>query len=107
MTDAYGCIPSEMKAVIGPGISLESFEVGDEVYEQFADAGFEMGVLARKCSKWHIDLPLCNRLQLETLGVKDIMTSTICTYKDFSHYFSARRLGVQSGRVFSGIMLRY
>jgi YfiH family protein len=107
MTDAYGCIPSEMKAVIGPGISLESFEVGDEVYEQFADAGFEMGVLARKYSKWHIDLPLCNRLQLETLGVKDIMTSTICTYKDFSHYFSARRLGVQSGRVFSGIMLRY
>ena len=107
MTDAYGCIPSEMKAVIGPGISLENFEVGDEVYEQFADAGFEMGVLARKCSKWHIDLPLCNRLQLETLGVKDIMTSTICTYKDFSHYFSARRLGVQSGRVFSGIMLRY
>lgn len=107
MTDAYGCIPSEMKAVIGPGISLESFEIGDEVYEQFADAGFEMGVLARKYSKWHIDLPLCNRLQLETLGVKDIMTSTVCTYKDFSHYFSARRLGVQSGRVFSGIMLRY
>ena len=106
MTDAYGCIPSEMKAVIGPGISLESFEIGDEVFEQFANAGFDMSILAHRYTKWHIDLPLCNRMQLEELGVTNITMSGICTYQQYNDYFSARRLGINSGRIFSGIMLR-
>ena len=104
MHATYGTEPFQLKAVIGPGISLESFEVGDEVYQQFADAGFNMGQIARKYSKWHIDLPLCNRLQLEDWGVKDIYMSGICTYQQYKDYFSARRLGVNSGRIFTGIM---
>lgn len=104
MHATYGTEPFQLKAVIGPGISLESFEVGDEVYQQFADAGFNMGQIARKYSKWHIDLPLCNRLQLEDWGVKDIYMSGICTYQQYNDYFSARRLGVNSGRIFTGIM---
>lgn len=104
MHATYGTEPFQLKAVIGPGISLESFEVGDEVYQQFADAGFNMGQIARKYSKWHIDLPLCNRLQLEEWGVKDIYMSGICTYQQYKDYFSARRLGVNSGRIFTGIM---
>lgn len=104
MHATYGTEPFQLKAVIGPGISLECFEVGDEVYQQFADAGFNMGQIARKYSKWHIDLPLCNRLQLEDWGVKDIYMSGICTYLQYNDYFSARRLGVNSGRIFTGIM---
>lgn len=106
MGSAYGSTPSELKAVIGPGISLDSFEVGDEVFQQFADAGFNMDILARKYTKWHIDLPLCNCLQLREIGVENTTMSNICTYKDFVHYFSARRLSVNSGRIFTGIMLR-
>ena len=104
MHATYGTESFQLKAVIGPGISLESFEVGDEVYQQFADAGFNMGQIARKYSKWHINLPLCNRLQLEEWGVKDIYMSGICTYQQYKDYFSARRLGVNSGRIFTGIM---
>ena len=104
MHATYGTEPFQLKAVIGPGISLESFEVGDEVYQQFADAGFNIGQIARKYSKWHINLPLCNRLQLEEWGVKDIYMSGICTYQQYKDYFSARRLGVNSGRIFTGIM---
>ena len=104
MHATYGTEPFQLKAVIGPGISLESFEVGDEVYQQFADAGFNMGQITRKYSKWHIDLPLCNRLQLEEWGVKDIYMSGICTYQQYNDYFSARRLGINSGRIFTGIM---
>lgn len=104
MHATYGTEPFQLKAVIGPGISLECFEVGDEVYQQFADAGFNMGQIARKYSKWHINLPLCNRLQLEDWGVKDIYMSGICTYQQYKDYFSARRLGVNSGRIFTGIM---
>jgi YfiH family protein len=104
MHATYCTEPFQLKAVIGPGISLESFEVGDEVYQQFADAGFNMGQIARKYSKWHINLPLCNRLQLEEWGVKDIYMSGICTFQQYKDYFSARRLGVNSGRIFTGIM---
>ena len=48
MQAAYDSQPCQLKAVIGPGISLESFEVGDEVYQQFADAGFDMDPIARR-----------------------------------------------------------
>jgi len=106
MTKAYGTIPADLKAVIGPGISLESFEVGDEVYQQFADAGFDMHAIARKYKKWHLDLPLCNRMQMEDLGIRHIFMSDICTYQHCDDYFSARRLGIQSGRIFTGILLR-
>lgn len=113
---AYGTIPEQLKAVVGPGISLAAFEVGDEVYEQFANAHFPMEAISRQMKvagtdyeyKWHIDLPECNRLQLVQAGVQEesIQMSGICTYGNADDYFSARRLGKDSGRIFTGIMLR-
>ena len=106
MHDAYGTEPTDIHAVIGPGISLDSFEVGDEVYEQFAQAGFDMVRIARHDAKWHIDLPLCNQLQLEAMGVTDIHQADVCTYQQYDQYFSARRLGIDSGRIYTAIMLK-
>ncbi len=99
--------PAHLCAVIGPGISMKNFEVGEEVYQAFADAGFDMSAIARRYAKWHIDLPLCNQLQLTAVGVpsSQIHQSGICTYDACDRFFSARRLGVQSGRIFSGILL--
>lgn len=107
MTKTYGSRPQNIIAQIGPGISLDSFEVGDEVYEAFAKADFEMPSISRRDAKWHIDLPLCNRLQLEALGVpaSQISVAQDCTFKQPDTWFSARRLGIQSGRIFTGIML--
>ena len=107
MEDQYGTNPADVEAVIGPGISLESFEVGDEVYQAFADKGFEMNRIARHYAKWHIDLWEANRLQLIKQGVKaeDIELSGVCTYRQHEDFFSARRLGIRSGRILSGIML--
>ncbi len=108
MASTYGTSPQQLKAVIGPGISLKSFEVGDEVYEQFAQAGFDMARIACKYEKWHIDLWECNKRQLMEVGVPetDIHVAGICTYIHHDDFFSARRLGFNSGRIFSGIMLR-
>ena len=108
MASTYGTSPQQLKAVIGPGISLKSFEVGDEVYEQFAQAGFDMASIACKYEKWHIDLWECNKRQLMEVGVPetDIHVAGICTYIHHDDFFSARRLGINSGRIFSGIMLR-
>lgn len=104
----YGSAPIDMKAVIGPGISVEAFEVGDEVYEQFNAAGFDMEPISRREAKWHIDLPECNRRQIMACGVgeSDIIMSGICTYSNSDDYFSARRLGVNSGRIYTAAMLK-
>ncbi len=107
MRDSFHTDPSDLRAVIGPGISLANFEVGDEVYEAFAQKGFPMERIARRFAKWHIDLPLCNALQLRKTGVREenIQDSGICTYDHCDEYFSARRLGVASGRIYTGIIL--
>ena len=109
----YGSNPADIKAVIAPGISIEAFEIGDEVYEKFAECGFPMERIAERYptatggNKWHIDLWEANRLQLLEKGLSEenIHTSGICTYSHHSEFFSARRLGINSGRIFNGIMV--
>ena len=107
MRAVYGTVGEEVVACIGPGISLESFEVGDEVYQAFAQAAFNMPAISQQMDKWHINLPECNRLQLLEAGVSDdrILSTGICTYEQVDAYFSARRLGIQSGRIYNGIIL--
>lgn len=105
MKSHYGTEGEDVVACIGPSISLESFEVGDEVYQAFAEAGFDMERIARKYEKWHLDLWEANRLQLLAHGVKEenIEVAGICTYRQHEDFFSARRLGIKSGRILSGI----
>ena len=109
MKFAYDTRPQQLMAQIGPGIHLDSFEVGDEVYEAFAQEGFDMSSISHREEKWHIDLPQCNRLQLTASGLEpqNVKVSPVCTYQQASDYFSARRLGVNSGRIFTGIMLKF
>ena len=108
MHTAYLSVPEQLKAVIGPGISIKNFEVGDEVYQAFTEAGFDMDAIARRYEKWHIDLPMCNLLQLTEAGVPSVhvFQSDICTYDSYDRFFSARRLGIRSGRIFTGIMMK-
>jgi len=113
MTECFGTQPADVQAVIGPGISLDAFEVGDEVYEQFRNAGFDTDCIARKypaangTEKWHIDLFECNRQQLVSQGLKteNIFVSGICTYSNSDRFFSARKLTVNSGRIFTAILI--
>ena len=106
MNELYGTVGEDVRACIGPGISLEAFEVGNEVYEAFDTAGFDMTRIARWYDKWHIDLWEANRMQLLSRGVnaKNVEMAGICTYQYSTDFFSARRLGIRSGRILSGIM---
>ena len=108
MHHCFKTVPQDVVAVIGPGISLANFEVGQEVYEQFAQLGNDMERIAKMYDKWHIDLPECNRLQLVEAGVpeRQILSADICTYDHCDEFFSARRLGIGSGRIYTGIVLR-
>ena len=107
MQTQYATNPTDCIAIIGPSISVDSFEVGTEVYEQFQAAGFNMAEIAQKQDKWHIDLWQCNRMQLTDKGIllHNIQTANICTYLHTDTFFSARRLGIKTGRMLTGIVL--
>ena len=105
----------DLSAIIGPGISLESFEVGDEVYEQFLQAGFPMQRIAKRFpymalpsgsgeGAWHINLKDANRWLLERNGITNILVSDIDT-RISPHYYSARRDTINTGRNINGIMI--
>ena len=106
MSGRYGTEGKDVVACIGPGISQDAFEVGDEVYDAFRESGFDMSRIAVRRDKWHIDLWEANRMQLSASGVRpeNIGLSGICTYHNAADFFSARRLGIRSGRILSGIM---
>lgn len=94
----------DLSAIIGPGISMESFEVGDEVYERFLIQRFPMERIARRWSsgKWHIDLWDANRWILEQCGVKDIYTAGVDTMTS-TLFYSARRETINTGRNYNWI----
>ena len=95
----------DIHAIIGPGISLEWFEVGDEVYEAFRAEGFPMERIAKKAARWHIDLWEANRWLLEQMGVVDIFIEGTCTRASMDFY-SARRETINTGRNYNGIFIK-
>ena len=92
----------ECHAIIGPSISQDSFEVGDEVYDAFRRAGFPMERIAVRQNKWHIDLWEANRILLEEMGVRDIRVAGVDTKKS-PDWYSARRETINTGRNYNAI----
>ena len=117
MARRYGTNPSDLKAVIGPGIGPDSFQVGQEVVDEFASAGFPMEQILKDCGPkvptvqnpmaggLHIDLWRANEWLLQEAGVSDIQVSGICTYKRNDRFFSARREGTKCGRIINCIKM--
>ena len=119
MHDRYGTVAADLLAVIGPGIGPESFQVGQEVADAFADAGFPMEQILKDfgpkaptednpmAGGLHIDLWRANRWLLEESGVAsaNIQVTGICTYKNNDRFFSARREGTKCGRIINCIKL--
>lgn len=91
-----------ISAYIGVGICSDCFEVGEEVAERFS-ARF---VVRRSGEKPHVDLPAYVAHALRSAGVANIIQSTDCTRHMSDRYFSARALGIASGRNFTFAMLK-
>ena len=115
MHQLFGSAPSDIRAVIGPSIGPDSFQVGEEVVERFRDSGFPMSDIwsfqgqgdgSPMSGGHHIDLFKANRWILETCGVLSdhIQVFAIDTYRDTS-FFSARREGTACGRNINALRL--
>ncbi len=98
--------PQNLLAWLGPAISQEFFEVGDEVRSAFlgpqpqAASAFVSG----NTGKWFADIYALARLRLNLLGIQQIYGGEYCTYREREKFFSYRREGV-TGRMGTFIWL--
>lgn len=107
--ERLGADRSRIVAVMGASICQDCFEVGDEVLDQFVAQGFSADAISRRnaaTGKAHIHLQEANRLVLFKAGLKpeNITWNGECSRCHPHKYFSARRLGINSGRTFTGIL---
>ncbi|MDD2285156.1 MAG: peptidoglycan editing factor PgeF [Paludibacter sp.] len=108
MLSEYNCKPEDIQAVIGPSISVQAYQVGEELYTAFQEAGFPVdGIFTRRDTGLYVNLWKTNELLLLSEGVvsSNIVNANRCTYTEHELFFSARRLGVKSGRMLSGIYI--
>ena len=115
MMKNYGCRPADMKAIIGPGIGPDSFQVGEDVAKLFKESGFPIERIwsfrgprteGSMAGGHHIDLWEVCRITLVECGLEDsnIQTAGICTYES-PEFWSARRDGPMCDRIISSIRL--
>ena len=109
MRSTYSSQPSDLLAIIGPGICMECFQVGEEVALKFKEAGFDIDSLwAFRGPKTgngmegghHIDLKEACRQTLVESGLKNenIQISDLCSYEDNHLLYSARKESIECGR---------
>jgi len=110
MTVKFGSDPADMYAAIGPGVCRDCYEMGSEVYDEFAlkwgrgDADRVLSLYPAKDEdgndipggKYHLDLREANRLTLLRAGIPEdhIAVSNVCTKCNVDIFYSyrARRL---------------
>ncbi len=107
MNRSYGTTGKNILAGIGPSVSVDNYEVGEEVIAAVENSfGISNDLLIPNGnSKARFDLWKANSQQLIEFGVdiNAIEISNLCTISDNEHFFSARK--GDSGRFAAGIML--
>lgn len=101
MVEAYGCRPYDIQAGIGPSISREYYQVGEEVVAAVrAYFGSDSQLIRRDPADGtaYLDLWAANRLDLERAGVEQIEVAGICTASNTDEFFSHRAEKGQTGR---------
>jgi len=103
MGDLYGTSPSNLLCGVGPSIESACYEVGEEVAIQFDDEFLENSAEG----KYQLDLKAAIFSQMQSAGVQsdNIEISDICNRCDADNFFSYRREGDKSGRMWGLIRL--
>nr|WP_319572388.1 peptidoglycan editing factor PgeF [uncultured Draconibacterium sp.] len=109
MTTNYGAAAKNIVAAIGPSISPEIYEVGDEVVAAARKSIPNVETTLHKNGKgnYHLNLWEANRQMLLKSGVvqQNIQILGACSFSEAEKYYSARREGADTGRMVSGIMI--
>lgn len=98
--------PQNLMAWLGPAISQDAFEVGEEVRDTFMkyDSQTASAFIPGQSGKWFADIYALARLRLNALGITQIYGGNYCTYRESDKFFSYRRDGM-TGRMGTFIWL--
>ena len=115
MTVKFGCDPADMYAAIGPGVCVDCYEMGDEVYDAFAsqwsreDADRILRRYPAKDAegneipggKYHLDLREANRMTLLRAGIPEdhIEVSNVCTMCNADTFYTYRGHALENEQV--------
>lgn len=126
MVVKFGCDPANMYAAIGPGVCKDCYEMGDEVYDAFAEQWSREDadkVLSRYTpdtesdayrriigkgdtetypeGKYHLDLRAANLMTLVRAGVPEnhIAVSNVCTMCNVDTFYSYRGRALENEQV--------
>jgi len=110
MEQSFGCSPADLVATIGPSISTQKYEVGEDVISavnsafENAELLFEPSALSNKCC---FNLWEANKTLMVDSGIPEMQIGImgVCTYSENEVFYSARRDGADTGRMVSGIMI--
>ncbi|MEO8260180.1 MAG: peptidoglycan editing factor PgeF [Acidobacteriota bacterium] len=127
MVDSFAARESDLIAAIGPSIGACCYEVGGDVRDRFAAAGFEAREMARwfgrelrpspanppmtgmppdvRAGHWVLDVWAATRDQLRAAGVRAdrIFVAGLCTASHPGAFCSFRRDGAAAGRMAAAI----
>ena len=101
----------EITAWMGPAIGATAFEVGQDVFDSFAnalpgiDVGFAFAARPGRAGKYLADMLALARLMLARDGVSSVAGGDHCTATEADRFYSYRRDGV-TGRQASLIWLK-
>jgi len=107
MKKKYGSKPQNLKAVIGPAICQDHYEVGEEIAEK-AKVVFQQDSDVVKVIEGHcfLDLAHANHLKLTQSGITEVENLNICTACQNDDWFSHRGENGKTGRFAAVIGLR-
>ena len=102
----FGSDPSDMYAAIGPGVCRDCYEMGDEVYDAFAEEWSKKEADEILCrypaldsdgreipgGKYHLDIFSANKMTLLRAGIPNnhISVSNVCTKCNADTFYSYR-----------------
>jgi polyphenol oxidase len=101
MQQAYNSKPADIQVVIGPAISRDCFQVGEEVVEAVQRYfGTLDGLMQRDPADGtaYVDLWEANALDLRRVGVEQIEIAGLCTVQRKDEFFSHRGDHGRTGR---------
>ena len=100
MEESYGSKPQDIVVGIGPSISVDHYEVGEEVAIQFREKYGKDAeqVVQSRDGQLYLDLWTANALQLQKMGVEQIQISGLCTACNLDDWYSHRAEKGKTGR---------
>ncbi len=100
MQEKFGSLPQNIKAVIGPSIGPDHYEVGPDVIRRVRSAfpSTHEDLISVRDGRSFFDLWAANRLLLEASGVHDIDLVGLCTACHTDDWYSHRAEEGRTGR---------